>query len=132
MRKLILILVVTIMIFITSGCVEENKVSYSDKIIGSWISAVSMNQSENAIFNFYSNGSVSLVIHLNESIGEPTTIVKWFNYTMNGKLLTMDIMGEKEVLECRFSDDYNKLTLIEQDSGGETVLVRLRNKDGEE
>ncbi len=127
MRNIWLIIFAIGSVLVIGGCVTEEDAAYREKILGTWISETSMNQSENAIFNFYSNNTVSLTVHLNESVGKPTTYVFWFNYTIDEKTLKMDINGKTEVLDYTFSDNYNKLTLVEEDSGGETILIRLTN-----
>lgn len=130
MRNIWLIIFAIGSILVIGGCVtEERDTSYREKILGAWISETSINQSENAIFNFYSNNTVSITVHLNESVGEPTIYVLWFNYTIDEKTLKMDINGKTEVLDYTFSDNYNKLTLVEEDSGGETILIRLSSNE---
>jgi len=129
MRNIWLIIFAIGSVLVIGGCVTEEDAAYREKILGTWISETSMNQSENAIFNFYSNNTVSLTVHLNESVGKPTTYVFWFNYTIDEKTLKMDINGKTEVLDYTFSDNYNKLTLVEEDSGRETILIRLPNDD---
>ncbi|HEC89017.1 MAG TPA: hypothetical protein ENI44_00340 [Thermoplasmatales archaeon] len=128
MRNIWLLGVIVSLVLVISGCVTENNgVAYKEKILGTWISEASVNQSENAIFTFYSNNTVSLTVHLNESVGKQTTYVFWFNYTIDEKTLKMDIKGKTEVLDYTFSDNYNKLTLIEEDSGAETVLFKIQD-----
>ena len=131
MRNIWLLSIPLGLILVIGGCLTETiNTDYKEKIIGSWISEASMNQSENAVFNFYSNNTVSLTIHLNESSsGKPTTYVFWFNYTIDKKTLKMDINGKTEVLDYTFSNNYDKITLISEDSGEETILIRMKNTD---
>jgi hypothetical protein len=71
-------------------------------LVTSWITEKSMGQEETASFNFFSNGTFSLVVTflLNESDVNFTTLTFWRSYTIGDETVSMMMEGDtEEILE---------------------------------
>jgi len=125
-KFLSIIILFIILNFILSGCISTN--NNQEKILGSWITEKSFGQEETAVFNFFSNGTFSFVVTvlLNESDVNVTRLSFWGPYQINDEKIKMEIEGNMENLEFSFSDDFNVLTLFE-DNDESTVLLRQLN-----
>ena len=122
-QKLIIVgMALVLLTVVLSGCTSTK--TNEERFLGSWITERSMGQDETAAFNFFSNGTFSLVVTvlLNESDVNFTTLTFWEPYTISDETVAMVIEGKTEILEYSFSDD-NILTLTE-DNGESTVLLR--------
>ena len=122
MKKKMIIMIGMTLILLTitlSGCTSTK--TNEEKILGSWITEKSMGQEETAVFNFFSNGTFSLEVTVNES--NLTTFTIWETYIITDESIVMILGNETETLEYSFSDGDDILTLIE-DNGEHTVLVR--------
>ena len=104
---------------VLSGCTSTK--TNEEKILGSWITEGSIGQEETAVFNFFSNGTFSLELTVNEL--NLTTFTIWETYTITDESIVMILGNETETLEYSFSEGDNTLTLIE-DNGEHTILVR--------
>ena len=125
-QKLIIIIGMALVLLtvMLSGCTSTK--TNEEKFLGSWITERSMVQEETAAFNFFSNGTFSLVVTvlLNESDVNFTTLTFWRSYTISDETISMIIEGgTKEILEYSFSDNDDVLTFVE-DNGESTVLLR--------
>jgi hypothetical protein len=122
MKKKMIIMIGMTLVLLTitlSGCTSTK--TNEEKILGSWITEKSMGQEETAVFNFFSNGTFSLEVTVNES--NLTTFTIWETYIITDESIVMILGNETETLEYSFSDGDDILTLIE-DNGEHTVLVR--------
>ena len=124
-QKLIIIgMTLVLLTVMLSGCTSTK--TNEEKFLGLWITERSMGQEETAAFNFFSNGTFSLVVTflLNESDVNFTALTFWRPYTISDETISMMMEGDnKEILEYSFSDNDNVLTLVE-DNGESTVLLR--------
>ena len=124
-QKLIIIgMALVLLTVMLSGCTSTK--TNEEKFLGLWITERSMGQEETAAFNFFSNGTFSLVVTflLNESDVNFTALTLWRPYTISDETISMMMEGDnKEILEYSFSDNDNVLTLVE-DNGESTVLLR--------
>ena len=124
-QKLIIVgMAFVLLTVVLSGCTSTK--TNEERFLGSWITEISMGQEETAAFNFFSNGTFSLVVTilLNESDVNFTTLTFWRTYTISDETISMTIEGgTKEILEYSFSDNDDVLTFVE-DNGESTVLLR--------
>jgi hypothetical protein len=118
MKKQLLIIGITLVLITVglSGCTDNNLSSKSNdqKILGRW-TGTQPSTPEIAIFNFYTNGS--LYMGVNEQF-------IWLTYAMTDETLVLQSKGETRSLEYSFSNNDNKLTLIEVGGGEYAVLTR--------
>ena len=122
MKKKMIIMIGMTLVLLTitlSGCTSTK--TNEEKILGSWITEGSIGQEETAVFNFFSNGTFSLELTVNEL--NLTTFTIWETYTITDESIVMILGNETETLEYSFSEGDDILTLIE-DNGEQTVLVR--------
>ena len=122
MKKKMIIMVgmtLALLTIVLSGCTSTK--TNEEKILGSWITEGSIGQEETAVFNFFSNGTFSLELTVNEL--NLTTFTIWETYTITDESIVMILGNETETLEYSFSEGDDILTLIE-DNGEQTVLVR--------
>jgi len=122
MKKKIIIMVgmtLALLTIVLSGCTSTK--TNEEKILGSWITEGSIGQEETAVFNFFSNGTFSLELTVNEL--NLTTFTIWETYTITDESIVMILGNVTETLEYSFSEGDDILTLIE-DNGEQTVLVR--------
>jgi len=124
LKNYIIIILIVLSIFYSCGCINDNNI-HKEKILGSWITEKSVGQDDKAEFNFYSNNTYSFIVTItnNDSNKKNDTFTFWWPYNFNNKKLIMEIEGRNENLEYFFNEDYNVLTLIE-DNGETTVLIR--------
>ena len=120
-KKMIIMMGMTLALLtiVLSGCTSTK--TNEEKILGSWITEGSIGQEETAVFNFFSNGTFSLELTVNEL--NLTTFTIWETYTITDESIVMILGNETETLEYSFSEGDDILTLIE-DNGEHTVLVR--------
>ena len=124
-KKLVIVgMALVLLTVVLIGCTSTK--TNEEKILGSWITEISAGQEETAVFNFFSNGTFSLVVTflLDESDVNFTKLTFWEPYTINDEKIVMVIEGKTEILEYSFSDNDNVLTLLQEDSGESTVLLR--------
>jgi len=126
MKREIVIVGMTLVLFtvVLIGCTSTK--TNEEKILGSWITEISAGQEETAVFNFFTNGSFSFVVTflLDESDVNFTILSFWEPYTINDEKIVMVIEGKTEIFEYSFSDNDNVLTLLQEDSGESTVLLK--------
>jgi hypothetical protein len=124
-RKIVIVgMALVLLTVVLIGCTSTK--TNEEKILGSWITEISAGQEETAVFNFFSNGTFSLVVTflLDDSDVNFTTLTFWDPYTINNEKIVMVIEGKTEILKYSFSDNDNVLTLLQEDSGESTVLLR--------
>ena len=124
-RKIVIVgMTLVLLTVVLIGCTSTK--TNEEKFLGSWITEISAGQEETAVFNFFPNGTFSFVVTflLNESDVNFTTLTFWEPYTINDEKIVMVIEGKTEILEYSFSDNDNVLTLLQEDSGDSTVLLR--------
>ena len=93
------------------GCVSTK--SNEEKILGRWLGTVP-GTVQTATFTFYSNGNFSIIAN---------TQTVWGTYAMTDKTLAMQSGGESHTGEYSFSNNDNKLTLIEPGGTGTYVIL---------
>ena len=125
--KLKISLIVTVIIILLFVGCTSNITNDPTKIIGKWKTENAVEGDETLVtFEFFDNGSyliTATIPNVNDTI---TTTNIWNNYTIDDEMLILKIMDEDERLFYSFSDNYNTLTLTEEDSSTETVLFRIR------
>ena len=126
MKKKIVIVVMSLALLtvLLIGCTSTK--TNEERILGSWITEMSAGQEETAVFTFCPNGTFSFVVTflLDESDVNFTTLTFWEPYTINDEKIVMVIEDKTEILRYSFSDDDNVLTLLQEDSGESTILLR--------
>jgi len=122
-KSVIALFITIILVICFLGCIENQ--NDPNKIIGKWMSEnVSEGEEGSVIFQFYTNGSYLISVTIPDESNNLTTTNIWNNYTIDNEILIMKIVDVEERLLYSFSDDYNTLTLTEEDSSTETVLFR--------
>ena len=131
-KKIIILGIILILIVVgLSGCTENgnsgNGKSPEEEILGAW-GGLAYNSDETSIFNFYSNGTLSVNTMMpdfwEQSINRETI---WGTYVMTDETLAMELFGDTTALGYSFSDDGKKLNLIDVDESGEFIVLTKYN-----